>query len=246
MPDASASSPSFQPTRWSLIACLRGGEPAAQARAAEELARVYWGAIKTTLRRRGASESVAEECTQAFFAGVVLPRKLLEGADPGRGRLRTLLLTALQNFQIDEARRARAQKHGGGVKHLEIGAGDDGAGASLGCGDDASAWAGTFDAEWRRAQVQEALRRTREHYAATGQTRLWNVFEQRELRPLLGPVNKAPLAEAAGALGFKSPADAAQAAQTVRRLFEGHLRQVVQESCTSAEECAEELAALGR
>lgn len=233
-----AASPSFQPTRWSLIESLRAGEPEAAARAAEELARVYWGAIKTTLRRRGASESVAEEATQAFFASVVLPRKLLHGADPVRGRLRTLLLTALQNHQIDEARRARALRNGGGQAPVAMGE-DEGA-----AGEEGAEWARTFDAEWRRAQVQEALRRTREHYLATGQERHWRVFEERELRPLVGPVSKAALTEAVG-YGFKSPADAAQAAQTVKRLFVSHLRQVVQETCAGAEECAEELAAMG-
>lgn len=62
------------------------------------------------LRRCGHRD--AEDLTQAFFLGV-LERGWYAGADPGRGRFRSLLLTSLRRFVADQQAHAHALKRSG-------------------------------------------------------------------------------------------------------------------------------------
>ena len=45
---------------------------------------------------------------------------MLRQADPGRGRFRSFLLTALKNFAANEYDRSQAQRRGGGVQLLSL------------------------------------------------------------------------------------------------------------------------------
>ena len=52
-----------------------------------------------------------------FFV-MVLGGNLLQRADPNRGRFRSLVLKALQNFLIDEKAKKRARKRGGDIQFV--------------------------------------------------------------------------------------------------------------------------------
>jgi hypothetical protein len=60
-----------------------------------------------------------ENNVQGFFAHL-LERKTLSRADQEKGRLRTFLLTPLQNFVMDERDRSRTIKRGGGQQILSF------------------------------------------------------------------------------------------------------------------------------
>jgi RNA polymerase sigma-70 factor (ECF subfamily) len=94
----------FLPTPWTLV--LRG-----DAAALDHLARVYWKPIYFFIRRKGHDVDDAKDLTQEFWA-TMLQRAAVAKADPARGRFRTFLLAALQNFLRDEARAAGRQKRG--------------------------------------------------------------------------------------------------------------------------------------
>src|SRR5262250_2168842 len=68
-------------------------------------------------RRRGYSTEDAEDLTQDFFTSL-LQGPLLQRADPERGRFRSLLLKALQDFLGHAVEKSRTQKRGGGVKFV--------------------------------------------------------------------------------------------------------------------------------
>jgi DNA-directed RNA polymerase specialized sigma24 family protein len=57
----------------------------------------YWPLLYTFLRRRGYSSADAQDLVQGFFA-YLLEHDTLSRADWEKGRLRTFLLTCLQNF----------------------------------------------------------------------------------------------------------------------------------------------------
>src|SRR5438128_12158425 len=109
----------FQTTRWSLIlSCGDGEESKAEAqKALTELCRTYWRPTFAFICRRGYSVPDAQDLTQDFFL-MVLEGDILKRADPSRGRFRSLLLKALQNFLIDDSIRKRAQKRGGDMKFV--------------------------------------------------------------------------------------------------------------------------------
>lgn len=107
----------FVTTRWSMVLSCSENEQDAARLALADLCRVYWRPIFAFVRQRGYSIQDSQDLTQGFFV-VVLEGKLLERADPNRGRFRALLLKALQDFLVDDTIRANALKRGGGVEFV--------------------------------------------------------------------------------------------------------------------------------
>ena len=169
------------------------------------------------------SAEQAEELTQAFFTEVVLGRELLNKAEPQKGRLRSLILTALKRFRIDRARRTDAADR-----------------ALAGRGELASAADSPADSEcigetvfnrlWAAAQIGETLRRCEEHFNRTERSHYWSLFDERVIRPNVGHTEPSPLNTTFARLGFESPAAAAAALQVVKRRFQTVLREVVSEA----------------
>jgi RNA polymerase sigma-70 factor (ECF subfamily) len=88
-------------------------------KALTSFAEAYWPPLYTFVRRRGYSSADAQDLVQAFFAHL-LDRDILSRADREKGRLRTFLLTSLQNFVLDEHGRAHALKRGGGRQIVSL------------------------------------------------------------------------------------------------------------------------------
>lgn len=225
----------FQTTRWSLLGELRAEDPERRRAAAQRLSQTYWPAVYGFLRHRGLDRDAAEEATQAFFTDVVVGRQLLEGARPGNGLLRTLILKALRRYGIDQHRRGMARGAGRIVALDEaMVSGEEAAiGAARGNGDtDPEA---AFDKRWAAAQVDETLRRCREYFER-GRAGHWALFEDRVLGPSLRMTTPTPLAELAVRLGFRTATDASAAVQVVKKRFEAILREVIGETAEDVEE----------
>jgi hypothetical protein len=109
-----AASTSFPETPWSLVLRARWPEEASRANGAlDELRRQYWFPLYAFARRAGHEPPVAEDLAQGFFA-LLLSRRLLEKADPDRGRLRSFLIGAFKLHISDETRREQRMRRGGG------------------------------------------------------------------------------------------------------------------------------------
>src|SRR5262249_32933429 len=103
----------FSTTHWSM-GRLAGNAATAESNAAlDQLCRQYWQPLYYFVRRKGHSEEDAKDLVQGFFARL-LEKGLFGAADRERGRFRTFLLTALENYLISEWSRANRQKRGGG------------------------------------------------------------------------------------------------------------------------------------
>jgi RNA polymerase sigma factor (sigma-70 family) len=101
---------------------LRAREPESEDSAREALAgfcEAYWPPLYSFLRHRGFSSADAQDLVQGFFAHL-LEQNTLTRADQQKGRLRTFLLSSLQNFLFNEYDRARALKRGGGHQIVSI------------------------------------------------------------------------------------------------------------------------------
>lgn len=103
---------SFQTTRWSLVRRANGSVDEEAMQALTTLCEAYWYPVYAYVRRSGRSASDAEDLTQGFFARL-LEKGTLTQADPAKGRLRTFLLTCLQNYLCSEHAKASAQRRGG-------------------------------------------------------------------------------------------------------------------------------------
>jgi RNA polymerase sigma-70 factor (ECF subfamily) len=97
-----------------------GGDDGDSAgRALTDLCERYWFPLYAFARRKCGRVDEAQDLTQAFFADL-LERKLLNRADPARGRFRTFLLSAFQHFIHHAWERQRAAKRGGGRAPLSL------------------------------------------------------------------------------------------------------------------------------
>ncbi len=103
----------FRTTHWSVVLAAKDLQlPGAQV-ALARLCQTYWYPLYCCVRRHGRSPEDAQDLTQGFFAKI-LGKNQIALADPCRGRFRTFLLHALENFLHSEHARATAQKRGGG------------------------------------------------------------------------------------------------------------------------------------
>lgn len=106
---------SFEPTLWTLVLRAKGRSREALG----ELLRAYWKPVYFYVRRWGADVEEAKDLTQEFFAEF-LRRDFLKDISKERGSFRAFLATALKHFLINQAKRARAGKRGGGRSPLSL------------------------------------------------------------------------------------------------------------------------------
>jgi RNA polymerase sigma-70 factor (ECF subfamily) len=154
-----------------------GGEAKAR-KALADLCKTYWRPIFAFVCRRGYSVPDAQDLTQDFFL-MVLEGDILKRADPNRGRFRSLLLKAVQNFLADDTIRKRARKRGGDMKfvswdewmaeapsHFSIPA------------HEAETWSAEkiYDVRWAATAVEHALRQLGEECEARGRRRVFDVL----------------------------------------------------------------------
>ena len=92
------------------------GHPGAQ-KALAELCRNYWYPLYAFVRRKGRPPEEAKDLTQDFFS-VVLEKNYLGEVDQGRGRFRTFLLAAAENFLRNDWAKRQTLKRGGGVSFV--------------------------------------------------------------------------------------------------------------------------------
>jgi RNA polymerase sigma-70 factor (ECF subfamily) len=170
----------FFTTRWSIVlACSDSASGEATARKAlTDLCKTYWRPIFAFICGRSYSVPDAQDLTQDFFL-MLLEGDILKRADPSRGRFRSLLLKALQNFLADDTTRKGARKRGGDIKfvswddwmaespsHLAISARE------------AETWPAEkiYDVRWAATAVEHALRQLGEECEARGRRRVFDVL----------------------------------------------------------------------
>lgn len=149
--------PPFATTRWSLIEETRDAPDVARS-ALEQLCRDYRPPVLAFIRRSGYAPADADDLTQEFFTHFI-ERAWYVQADPGRGRFRALLLTALRRFLSDQRARNRAIKRGGGLHAVEL---DE---SSIGTNEGPEQ---AFQRAWVLTVIDHAMRSLREEWVAAG------------------------------------------------------------------------------
>jgi RNA polymerase sigma-70 factor (ECF subfamily) len=103
----------FVKTSWFLVRSAGKGE------GWDPLIRLYWKPLYFYLRRKGLDNEAAKDAVQEFLT-LLIERRSLQKADPARGRFRTFLLAALDNFLLDRKRKEGRRKRGGGAPVLSL------------------------------------------------------------------------------------------------------------------------------
>jgi hypothetical protein len=149
-------------TRWTLIKNLQSGIDSSSA--LENLCSIYWRPILGYFAQGGSMED-AEDLTQTFFSTVVMDG-IFEKADRSQGRLRTLLLHALNLFQANASRAKGRQKRGGRFSFVPLPE-EDGSQDVLAMISPARNPAEAFDLGWLQTLVAQVLHKLRESYVLT-------------------------------------------------------------------------------
>ena len=164
-----------------VLSCSQTGETQdAARRALTELCRVYWRPVFALICRRGHSVADAQDLTQDFFV-MLLKGNLLSLADPARGRFRSLLRTAVENFLSDKRHLARRQKRGGKMQFVAFDEWMAEAPSQLSIhGQEFNTWSPerTFDVRWAATVLEQALRRLAEECESRGRLRMFTVLSR--------------------------------------------------------------------
>ncbi len=184
----------FATTHWSVVLTAGHKDSPQAAAALEQLCHAYWYPLYAYVRRRGYSPEDAQDGTQSFFArlleGDILPR-----ASSERGRFRSFLLKALQNFLADAHDRATALKRGAGQPVIALDALNGEARYALEPADQLSPDT-LFERRWATTVLEGAWTRLAAEYEKDGKMGLFG-----ELRRFNS--ERAPsYAEAAATLGL--------------------------------------------
>ncbi len=232
-----AGSPNFAVTRWSVVLAA-GQSQSPQAREAlEKLCTVYWQPIYAFVRRHGHSPADAQDLTQEFFSRL-LQKNFFGGADPGKGKFRSFLLSALKHFLAHEWDKARAQKRGGGQAVLSF--------------DVASAETTyriepvenvtpekLFERRWALTLLNTVLARLRAEFEAEGKLEQFEALKS----SLAGERRGVPYAEIAAHLRTSEGA-VKVAVHRLRQRYRALLREEIAQTVSTPEEIEAEIRAL--
>lgn len=217
------------PTDWSQIRHLKSAPDLEQGKLLEVLAQKYWAPIFQYLLIQGHREQEVQDMIQDFFA-FAMQTRLFEKADQDRGRFRSFLLGALNNFVANEQRKKSAQKRRPieGICSLDELV-DDGYyhPKSLVSGETPEV---LFHRAWVREVVRNVITTMENDFKNTGKETHFILFRTRVVSPELDGDEPPPLQQQARELGleYKEAANQVIAAKRAfRRLLEAEVRSYV-------------------
>jgi DNA-directed RNA polymerase specialized sigma24 family protein len=232
----------FLTTHWSLIEDVKEHEDKDRALIGLLLER-YWKPVYCYLRRKGYGNEQAKDLTQGFFHEVVLSRHLVERADQSRGRFRTFLLHALNQYLADEQRKETAQRRIPEAKLVPL---HSSRLPELPREVSQLEPEQCFDYAWKAELLERALSELKQWYVARGMDTHWRLFRDRLLRPCIEGLEAPSLAQLCEQYGIESEARVSNMLGTVKRQFQTILTKHVRQTVLSGEVAEEELGEMFR
>jgi RNA polymerase sigma-70 factor (ECF subfamily) len=227
---------SFLTTHWSLIETVKQGQDKDQALIGLLLGR-YWKPVYCYLRRKGLANEEAKDLTQAFFHEIVLNRHLVDRADPSKGRFRSFLLHALDQFLIDQRRRESAGKRIPKDKLVPLDIGDPPAlpqtildRSPEDC----------FTYAWKSELLDRTLGEVQAECEQQGLQTHWQLFRDKVLLPTLENRQSPPMKTICTQHGVASESTAFNMLLTVKRHFRAALRRNLRNTVLHEDDIDEE------
>jgi RNA polymerase sigma-70 factor (ECF subfamily) len=219
----------FLTTEWSVIELIRDGSTPSSVILINDLIKKYWKPVYCYLRRKGYNNEQAKDLTQGFFQEVVLERFLVEHADKSRGRFRTFLLTALQQYVAGVHRKKSTQKRSPKGELIGI--------DEIKPGEQTEAPAQfspeqSFNYAWAAQLLDCILEEVRDKCHSDGKMLHWQVFHNRVLKPIMGNTAPPSLTEICQRYGIDSTSQASNMIVTVNRRFQACLKRHIRRSVT--------------
>ena len=154
-----------------VLACGDNSDAEQARQALAELFQTYWYPLYAYVRRRGYTEHDAQDLVQGFCVHLQ-EKHALAKVDPLRGKFRTFLLSALQNFLANEHVRAQAQKRGGDQEFVFIDAAEARERYRFEPAHSLTPEA-IFETRWAHALLEQTLAGLRHDFTTRGKQRLF-------------------------------------------------------------------------
>ena len=224
-------------THWSEIASASNTRQQKGRQALDHLLTRYQPALLAHLGFKfRAKDDVARDLLQSFVLEKILEKELLAQANSARGRFRTFLLNALDNFVVSQRRKQQAQKRSPGGDVLSV--------DELSPADEPQHNDPPIDRTeifWAQSAIKAALSNMRHECETSNRMDVWGVFEGRVLSVILEDLAETDYEELIKRFGFASPSQAFNALSTAKRMFKRHLSAVIAEYTQDDREVEEEL-----
>jgi len=227
----------FLTTHWTLIEDVKAS-PDKNRALVGLLLKTYWKPVYCYLRRKGRDNEEAKDLTQDFFHEVVLNRHLVGRADKDKGRFRSFLLYALNQYLINKDRDKRAQKR---IPREKLASLDMTELPDLPQSFTQASAEDSYNYAWLSALLERVISEVRVACHEQGMETHWALFKERVLEPILGGDEPVPLVELCEKYGIKDTKKASNMMVTVKRRFNGELMEYVRSSVASEEQISEEL-----
>jgi len=227
----------FLTTHWSLIDDIQAGHDKDRALIKLLLQR-YWKPVYCYLRRKRFNNEDAKDLTQDFFHEIVLKRRLVQRSDQAKGRFRSFLLHALNQYIINQRAKQTTTiriPQDKLVSLESIAPSELPENTSI-CEPDAS-----YNYAWVSALLDRVLAAVKQSCNEEGLQTHWELFHSRIVEPILTGAPVPPLSEVCARLGVEDTRRASNMMITVKRRFRETLRKSIRNTVISTDQVDEEL-----
>jgi len=227
----------FLTTHWSLIEDSKSDDDRSRALIGL-LLDLYWKPVYFYLRRKGHNNEEAKDLTQGFFHEIVLNRGLIQRADKAKGRFRSFLLHALEQYLIDQRHKTTAKKRIPKDKLVCLDAVE--APVLPHVNPDMTAEE-SYNYGWMSALLDRVLSDVEAKCNEQDMSIHWNIFNDRVLQPILKQHSSPSLEDICEKYGITDRKKASNMAITVKRCFQAVLQEHVRNTVISDDQIREEL-----
>jgi DNA-directed RNA polymerase specialized sigma24 family protein len=227
----------FLTTHWSLIEGIQKHKDKDRVLIGLLLER-YWKPVYCFLRHKGYGNEEAKDLTQDFFHEVVLNRHLVERADGSKGRFRSFLLHALEQFLISQQRKETAKKHIPKEKLVPLDITDPPKllqDKLIGNPEDCFVYA------WKSIIVDRTLSQVQAECKKEGLEIHWNIFHSRIVQPLIDGKKPPSNKDMSRLYGIDSEVAVSNMLVTVKRRFKTTLKRQLRTTVLSEDDITPEL-----
>lgn len=223
----------FPTTHWSAVHEAGSSNEHTADEAMGRLLNQYLPALKAYLTHWGRCRlDAVDDLLQGFVTDRIIHGQLIAKADPGRGKFRTLLLTALRNYVSNERRRRQPATSQGDMGEFA---------ESRFSREDPTTF---YDIAWARQIIAGTLERMQEECRASCRTDIWSVFVGRVVDPIFNNTPPLSYQQIVDRFGYDTPTQACNILITGKRMFSRTLRAVIAEYAPDEQLIDQEIADL--
>jgi DNA-directed RNA polymerase specialized sigma24 family protein len=227
----------FLTTQWSLIEDIKADQDRDRT-LIDFLLRQYWKPVYYYLRRKGFNNEDAKDFTQDFFHEVVLNRDMVGRADQTRGRFRSFLLFALNEYLTKQNIRKRARKRIPKGKLVSLEVTEE---LSLPQSVEKASAEESYHYAWLSALLERVLADVRAECHREGKETHWVLFYEQIVKPIMGGQSVISITDLSQEHGIGDAKKASNMIITVKRRFRTTLMQHVRRTLLSGDQAAEEM-----